>query len=221
VLLSAPPQIKHRVHAPPKGLVGWHNGAMSNDDGLDRATSKDFGSLRGALGFLSPYKKQVVIASLALIVTAGVTLSMGQGMRIVIDQGFSEGSSELLAQSLLVFAGLVVLLTIGTFVRFYYVSWVGERVSADIRLAVFNHLIRLHPGFFEQNSPTEIQSRITTDTTLIQSVIGSSASVAQRSLIAAAIESAGGTTGFSAPLGRCAWSAPIGARTVSGFWCGG
>lgn len=156
---------------------------MSNDDGLDRATSKDFGSLRGALSFLAPYKLQVVVASLALIVTAGVTLSMGQGMRIVIDRGFSEGSSEMLAQSLMVFTGLVVLLTIGTFVRFYYVSWVGERVSADIRLAVFNHLIRLHPGFFEQNSPTEIQSRITTDTTLLQTVIGSSVSIALRNIL--------------------------------------
>lgn len=156
---------------------------MSNDDGLDRATSKDFGSLRGALSFLAPYKLQVVVASLALIVTAGVTLSMGQGMRIVIDQGFSEGSSDMLAQSLMVFTGLVVLLTIGTFVRFYYVSWVGERVSADIRLAVFNHLIRLHPGFFEQNSPTEIQSRITTDTTLLQTVIGSSVSIALRNIL--------------------------------------
>lgn len=169
--------------AAPKGVAGWHNRAMSNDDGLDRATSKDFGSLRGALSFLAPYKKQVVVASLALIVTAGVTLSMGQGMRIVIDQGFSEGSTELLGQSLMVFAGLVVLLTIGTFVRFYYVSWVGERVSADIRLAVFNHLIRLHPGFFEQNSPTEIQSRITTDTTLLQTVIGSSVSIALRNIL--------------------------------------
>lgn len=157
---------------------------MSNDDGLDRATSKDFGSLRGALSFLAPYKLQVVVASLALIVTAGVTLSLGQGMRIVIDRGFSEGSSsDMLAQSLMVFVGLVVLLTIGTFVRFYYVSWVGERVSADIRLAVFNHLIRLHPGFFEQNSPTEIQSRITTDTTLLQTVIGSSVSIALRNIL--------------------------------------
>lgn len=157
---------------------------MSNDDGLDRATSKDFGSLRGALSFLAPYKLQVVVASLALIVTAGVTLSLGQGMRIVIDRGFSEGSSsDMLAQSLMVFVGLVVLLTIGTFVRFYYVSWVGERVSADIRLAVFNHLIRLHPGFFEKNSPTEIQSRITTDTTLLQTVIGSSVSIALRNIL--------------------------------------
>ncbi len=166
-----------------KGSAGWHNGTMSNDDGLDRATSKDFGSLRGALTFLAPYKLQVVVASLALIVTAGVTLSMGQGMRIVIDRGFSEGSSEMLAQSLMVFTGLVVLLTVGTFVRFYYVSWVGERVSADIRLAVFNHLIRLHPGFFEKNSPTEIQSRITTDTTLLQTVIGSSVSIALRNML--------------------------------------
>ncbi|MDP7389526.1 MAG: ABC transporter transmembrane domain-containing protein, partial [Pseudomonadales bacterium] len=79
--------------------------------------------------------------------------------------------------------GFVVVLTAGTFVRFYFVSWVGERVSNDIRQAVFNHLIHMHPGFFEQNIPSEIQSRITTDTTLLQTVIGSSVSIALRNAL--------------------------------------
>ena len=77
----------------------------------------------------------------------------------------------------------MVLLTIGTFIRLYFVSWVGERISADIRSAVFRHLIRLHPAFFETNLPTEIQSRITTDTTLLQTVIGSSISIALRNVL--------------------------------------
>jgi ATP-binding cassette subfamily B protein len=86
-------------------------------------------------------------------------------------------------QSIAVFAGLVTLLTAGTFARFYFVSWVGERVCADLRKAVFSHLLSLHPGFFELNQPTEIQSRITTDTTLLQTVIGSSISIALRNAL--------------------------------------
>jgi ATP-binding cassette subfamily B protein len=153
------------------------------DEGLNRDPSRDITSLKPALGFLRPYLRQVVLASIALIITAGVTLSIGQGMRLVIDQGLGEGSSDLLVHTIALFAVLMLLLTAGTFMRFYFVSWVGERVSADIRLAVFNHIIRLHPGFFETNAPTEIQSRITTDTTLLQTVIGSSVSIALRNAL--------------------------------------
>ena len=153
------------------------------DDGLNREVSRNLVNLRPALRFLRPYLGQVAIASVALVVTAGVTLSIGQGLRLVIDQGLKGGSGELLEQSILVFSVLVLALTVGTFVRFYFVSWIGERVSADIRLAVFRRLIRLHPAFFEKNQPTEIQSRITTDTTLLQTVIGSSVSIALRNIL--------------------------------------
>ena len=153
------------------------------DDGYNREASRDLVNLGPALGFLRPYIKQVVIAGIALVATAGITLSIGQGLRLVIDQGLRGGSGELLEQSILVFSVLVLGLTIGTFVRFYFVSWIGERVSADIRLAVFRRLIRLHPAFFEKNLPTEIQSRITTDTTLLQTVIGSSVSIALRNTL--------------------------------------
>ncbi len=153
------------------------------DEGLDREVNKDLTRLTPALKFLRPYVKQVVAASIALVVTATATLSLGQGIRLVIDSGFASGEAEVLVESIRLFVGFVVLLTIGTFVRFYFVSWVGERVSADIRLAVFNHLIRMHPGFFEENAPSEIQSRITTDTTLLQTVIGSSVSIALRNVL--------------------------------------
>ena len=153
------------------------------DDGYDREISRDFVNLRPAVRFMRPYVKQVIIAGVALVVTAGITLSIGQGLRLVIDQGLRGGSDELLEQSILVFSVLVLGLTVGTFVRFYFVSWIGERVSADIRLAVFRRLIRLHPAFFEKNLPTEIQSRITTDTTLLQTVIGSSVSIALRNIL--------------------------------------
>ncbi|HEY5679603.1 MAG TPA: ABC transporter transmembrane domain-containing protein [Pseudomonadales bacterium] len=153
------------------------------EDGLDRQASRELTRLLPALGFLRPYVRQVVFASIALVVTAGVTLSIGQGMRLVIDEGLGSGSAAVLVQSISIFAVLMVVLTAGTFLRFYFVSWVGERVSADIRQAVFAHLIRLHPGFFETNLPTEIQSRITTDTTVLQTVIGSSVSIALRNVL--------------------------------------
>ncbi|HEX7037973.1 MAG TPA: ABC transporter transmembrane domain-containing protein [Pseudomonadales bacterium] len=153
------------------------------DDGLNRAPSRNLATLRPALAFVRPYWRQVVLASIALVITAGVTLSIGQGMRLVIDRGLGEGSTDVLVYTIGLFAVLMLALTAGTFMRFYFVSWVGERVSADIRLAVFNHVIRLHPGFFEQNAPTEIQSRITTDTTLLQTVIGSSVSIALRNAL--------------------------------------
>jgi ATP-binding cassette subfamily B protein len=153
------------------------------DEGLDREVNKDLTRLTPALKFLRPYVSQVVIASIALVITAGATLSLGQGIRLVIDSGFASGQADVLVNSIALFAGFVVLLTFGTFIRFYFVSWVGERVSADIRLAAFNHLIRMHPGFFEENAPSEIQSRITTDTTLLQTVIGSSVSIALRNVL--------------------------------------
>ena len=148
-----------------------------------RAPSRNIGNLRAALRYLAPYRWYVAGASLALVVTASVTLSIGQGVRMVIDAGFTSGAPGMLGQSLEVFALLVALLTLGTYARFYLVSWVGERVSADLRRAVFDHLVEMNPGFFEQNLPTEIQSRVTTDTTLLQTVIGSSVSIALRNLL--------------------------------------
>jgi ABC-type multidrug transport system fused ATPase/permease subunit len=85
-------------------------------------------------------------ALLALIVTAGITLSMGQGIRLLVDQGFMTQSPHLLNQSIGLFMLLVLGLAVGTFARFYLVSWIGERCVADIRRQVFNHLIYLHPG---------------------------------------------------------------------------
>ena len=149
----------------------------------ERESSRNLGSLKPAIGYLAPYKLQIVAASIALIVTASITLSVGQGLRVIIDSGFGSQDPELLSSSLLLFGALVLGLTVGTFVRFYFVSWVGERVSADLRNAVYAHLIDLHPGFFEINQPTEIQSRITTDTTLLQNVIGSSVSIALRNVL--------------------------------------
>ncbi|URM27250.1 ATP-binding cassette domain-containing protein [Pseudomonas frederiksbergensis] len=134
-------------------------------------------AIRLASRFLAPYRWPALGALLALIVTAGITLSMGQGIRLLVDEGFMTQSPHLLNRSIGVFMLLVVGLAIGTFARFYLVSWIGERVVADIRRRVFNHLVYLHPGFYEDNRSSEIQSRLTADTTLLQSVIGSSLSL--------------------------------------------
>lgn len=140
-------------------------------------SSRQRRAIRLAAHFVSPYRWHAVGALLALIVTAGITLSMGQGIKLMVDKGFMTQSPHLLNQSIGFFLLLVLGLSVGTFVRFYLVSWIGERVVADIRRQVFNHLIDLHPGFYENNRSSEIQSRLTTDTTLLQSVIGSSLSL--------------------------------------------
>jgi len=116
----------------------------------------------------------------ALVFTAGVTLGLGQGLRILVDQGLATQSPAMLSRSIGIFFILVVALASGSFARFYLVSWIGERVVADVRKQVFNHLIDLHPGFYEQNRSLEIQSRFTADTTVLQSVIGSTVSIALR-----------------------------------------
>ena len=140
-------------------------------------------AIRLASRFIAPYRWHAFGALLALIVTAGITLSMGQGIRLLVDQGFMTQSPHLLNQSIGLFMLLVFGLAVGTFARFYLVSWIGERCVADIRRQVFNHLIYLHPGFYENNRSSEIQSRLTADTTLLQSVIGSSLSLFLRNLL--------------------------------------
>ena len=139
---------------------------------------------RQALGmawrFVAPYRWRLVGALAALMFTAAVTLSMGQGIRLLVDQGLATQSQSALNQSIALFFVLVLALAIGTFTRFYLVSWIGERFVADIRRKVFDHLIDLHPGFYESNRASEIQSRLTADTTLLQTVIGSSLSMALR-----------------------------------------
>ncbi|MER2496782.1 ABC transporter ATP-binding protein/permease [Vibrio neptunius] len=145
--------------------------------------SNNLSILLELMTFIRPYRWKVVAALVALIVTASLTLSVGQGVRLLIDQGFAQQSTQELSSAIQLIVALTVMISIGTFFRFYLVSSVGERVSADIRLAVFNHVINLHPSYFETNGSGDIMSRITTDTTLLQSIIGSSFSMAMRSAL--------------------------------------
>lgn len=138
-------------------------------------------SLLPVIGFLRPYKLRLLAASLALLFTAGATLSLGRGLQVLIDEGFGSGDSAQLTAAVSLLVVIAAAMAVGTFVRFYLVSWLGERVSADLRQAVFDNIVHLHPGFFELNRSGEIMSRLTTDTTLLQTIIGSSFSMALRS----------------------------------------
>lgn len=147
----------------------------------DRATSKKVGALRGLLPFLRPYRGMIVMAGLALVLTASVSLVLPLAVRRVID-GSSKGAALLDSY----FAGALViaaLLALGTGARYFLVTQLGERVVADIRKAVFDRVIGMSPAFYERVMTGEVVSRITTDTTLILSVIGSSVSVALRNVL--------------------------------------
>ena len=135
------------------------------------------------LRFLRPYRARVVAASVALIIAAGTVLSVGQGLRLLVDRGFAGGNPEVLDRMLVALLAIVIVMAFATGARFYLVSWIGERVSADIRRAVFNHVLSLSPGFFELARTGEILSRLTADTTLLETVVGSSASLALRNLL--------------------------------------
>ena len=148
-----------------------------------KPNNKNLSILLELLTFIKPYKFKVAAALIALVLTASLTLSVGQGVRVLIDQGFAQQSTQELGSAIGFILLITVLISIGTFFRFYLVSSVGERVSADIRLAVFNHVNTLHPSYFETNGSGDIMSRITTDTTLLQSIIGSSFSMAMRSAL--------------------------------------
>ncbi len=136
-----------------------------------------------SVGFLTPYRRQITYALVALLFTASITLTMGQGVRLLIDQGIAVNSPALLERYVLLFLCLVAALAGGTYARHYWVSWLGERVVADLRQKVFDHLLDLHPGFFDENRSLEIQSRLTADTTQLQSVMGSTISMALRNAI--------------------------------------
>ncbi|MGE0152274.1 MAG: ABC transporter transmembrane domain-containing protein [Reyranellaceae bacterium] len=153
-------------------------------EAADAGTARrDILMLRRLWPFVRPYRARVALAAVALVIAAATVLVIGTGLRLLIDQGFAGDRPELLDQALVGLLAVVAVLAMASFGRFYLVSWLGERVINDIRKAVFGHVIGLSPGFFETNRAGEIMSRLTTDTTLIETVIGSSASVALRNFL--------------------------------------
>ena len=152
----------------------------------ERARSRDVRALAGLVPFFRPYKGSLAVALLALVLTAALSLVLPLAVRRVVD-GFGVGLDEaqvaLLDRYFAAALGIAVLLALGTGARYYFVSRLGERVVADIRRAVFDRVIGLSPAFYERLMTGEVLSRITTDTTLLQSVIGSSVSLALRNAL--------------------------------------
>jgi ATP-binding cassette subfamily B protein len=171
--------------------------------------SKKLGNLRMIWGFARNYPRQIMIAAAALVTAALATVSIPMAFKMIVDFAFggaapvAESPSDMpgsswfagirdfaatgMAQNIDLYfellMGIVVILAIATAVRFYFVSWLGERVVADVRIAVQNNLLRLAPSFFEENRPAEIASRLTSDTAIIEQVVGTTVSVAARNLL--------------------------------------
>ena len=148
----------------------------------ERATSRKIGILGALWPFMKPYRLMMFAATCALVLTAGLSLALPLAVRRVVDS-FRIADNELLDQYFLAALGIAGLLAVGTGLRYALVTRLGERVVADIRMAVFDRVIGMSPEFFEKIMTGEVLSRITTDTTLIQSVLGSSVSIALRNIL--------------------------------------
>ncbi|MDQ7729682.1 ABC transporter transmembrane domain-containing protein [Halomonas sp. SpR8] len=139
------------------------------------------------LGLLRPYRLRLALAGLALLLASGSVLLLGNGLRLVIDRGFLAADEQALAQSLGLMLAVVTILAMASALRYYQVTWIGERLAADLRQRVFDHLLTLEPSFFESTSDGraagEIASRLTADTSVLQSLFGSSVSLALRNLV--------------------------------------
>ena len=144
---------------------------------------RDLSALRMVVPYLIPYRARLAGAAVALLVAAGTVLAMGTGLRFLIDEGFAAQNRDLLDRAVIVLGGVVVMLALASYARFYLISWVGERVVADLRRALFDHVVSLSPAFFESRRTGEVVSRIGTDTTLVQTVVGSSVSIALRNML--------------------------------------
>jgi len=149
----------------------------------DMAPRKKVSEIKLLWGFLFQYKKTMVSAFIALIIASGATLLIPLAFRSMIDEGFSAENAGLIDRYFAILMVVAFILAVATFARHYFVSWIGERVVADIRKAVFSNVIRLSPTFFEKNLTGDIISRLTTDTTVIQSAVGSSISIALRNVL--------------------------------------
>ncbi len=155
----------------------------TDDVAGDRARGRELGQLRRVLPFLAPYKLAIAGALVALVTAAGTVLALGFGLRRLVDEGFSGGDTALLDQALIVMFGVTALLAMASYGRYYLVSWIGERVVADIRRAVYGHVVGISPAFFEATRTGEIVSRLTTDTTVLQVVLGATLSMALRNVL--------------------------------------
>ena len=164
-----------------------HKDSPAKDSANDAGRKGALAALRGLLPFLRPYRRQFALAGIALLVAAGATLAIPYAFKQMIDHGFGAaagaGSIRNVNATFLALFGVAAVLAVATAARFYMVSWLGERVTADIREAVYRHVVEQSPEFYETTRTGEVLSRLTTDTTLIQSVVGTSISLALRNTL--------------------------------------
>jgi ATP-binding cassette subfamily B protein len=171
------------VTSPQSARAKSETDIMHTNDIADAKPPKaKLGSLKMIAQHAIKYPRQIFYAALALLVAASATLAIPAGFQRIIDKGFiaSGGDIDPYFRYLLM---IVAVLAVATAMRFYFVSWLGERVVADIRVAVQNNLLRLAPRFFEENRPAEIASRMTSDTAIIEQIVGTTVSVAARNLV--------------------------------------
>jgi ATP-binding cassette, subfamily B, bacterial len=141
------------------------------------------GSLRYLLHYLRPYKLMIVVAMLALMITSSSVLGLGYALRHLVDEGISKGNTAYLDHSYLILMGVILMLAFTTYARYFLVTWIGEKVVAAIRRDIYTHLVALDVTFYETSRIGDLLSRLTTDTTLIQTVVGSSVSIALRNAL--------------------------------------
>ncbi len=155
-------------------------------DNPEARPARTLGPLRMVYASATQYPVHIAMALVALVITASATLAIPAGFKLIIDRGFAAGGDPAdIGRWFRYLLMIVGVLALGTALRFYFVSWLGERVVADIRLKVQRNLLRLAPGFYEENSPKEISSRMTSDTSIIEQVVGTTVSVALRNVLMA------------------------------------
>ncbi|MDX1486128.1 MAG: ABC transporter transmembrane domain-containing protein, partial [Alphaproteobacteria bacterium] len=167
------------------GWAGFHGGGHgpgghTRTATMHRGRGENLRVLRGLFPYLRPYGAQIAGFLLALGLGAAAVLAMGLGLKYLVDDGFAKASPELLDRGLIILSVIVLVMAVSTYARFYLISWIGERVATDLRRKVFDHVVGLSVSFFETTKIGEVLSRLTTDTTILQSMIGSSVSLAIR-----------------------------------------
>ncbi len=179
-----------KTHSAPDGPLDTAEAAVAVLSGVDAAEpapkSRSLAPLRMVFAATVQYPRQIALALLALVITSAATLAIPWRFKVIIDEAFTGNADpEQIGHAFQYLLMIVAVLGIGTALRFYFVSWLGERVVADIRLKVQENLLRLSPGFYEVNSPKEISSRMTSDTAVIENVVGTTVSVALRNTLTA------------------------------------
>ena len=175
------------LHCPPCPTSPPPLPLPERDDVRAKTAARDVRALRGLLPFVRPYRARIAAAGVFLVMAAVSTLVFPVALKSLIDQGFvaTDPGARVMALRQHFFALFAVGIALGVFsaARFYMVSWLGERVTADLRNAVYSHVVRQSPEFFESTQTGEVLSRLTTDTTLVQTVVGSSLSMGLRNAV--------------------------------------